>query len=73
MNCVSSLEQVFQLRPAANRRPIVVSLSDACFLLGISRATIYRRQSEDSFPKIIKNGRKSQFRLSELEAWANGH
>lgn len=71
MDTLNIVESAFGIRLGNNFRPILISIAECCYLLGISRATFYRRQKEDGFPKARKNGRRSQVRLTEAEEWAN--
>lgn len=52
--------------------PQLVKLAEATEILRVSRATIYRLQKTDpNFPRILKVGRSSQFRLSDLESYVD--
>ncbi|MEL7470853.1 MAG: helix-turn-helix domain-containing protein [Pseudomonadota bacterium] len=51
-------------------KPQLLSIDEAAIVLRLSRATLYRLQKTDpTFPKMIKVGRSSRFRLKDLEAF----
>ena len=63
------LEKALGHRPVASFDPLLVSICVAVTLIGLSRATIYRRQIEDGFPKIVKSGRRSLIRVADIRRW----
>lgn len=71
MDSLCVIENAFGIGREENIRPILISIDECCYLIGISRATFYRRQGEDGFPCIRKNGHRSLVRYYEAEKWAN--
>ena len=48
--------------------PQLLSIDETTQVLRLSRSTLYRlHKSDPNFPKMIKVGRSSRFRLSDLE------
>ncbi len=49
---------------------LLVSVKTAVKIIGHSRATIYRRQQEVGFPKILKPGGKAVMRVADLQRYS---
>ena len=47
---------------------VLVDLKTVCFALSRSRASIYRDINRGAFPKPVKIGSSSRWRVSELKA-----
>jgi len=47
----------------------LVPKKEACWLLGISRATIDRRAGVPGFPQRVKQGIRVYYRSDEIEAY----
>ena len=46
----------------------IVRIPEAVKLMGLSRSTIYRRQAEPGFPRLLKLGERAcGFRLSDIQ------
>lgn len=49
---------------------LLIPISEVCTMTGISRATIYRRINEGSFPRPRQVGPRSvRWLLSEVQGW----
>lgn len=57
-------EQFVRMKDLANR-------PDSVGLIGVSPQTIWRWIKENRFPKPVKVGAVSLFRMSEIQAWMN--
>ena len=47
----------------------LVPKKEACWLLGVSRATIDRRVGTPGFPQAVKQGIRVYYRSDEIEAY----
>lgn len=55
-------------RPHTPRR--ILSLTDACSYVGLSRVTMYRLLKENAIPAFkVPGGRNWKFQQSDLDAW----
>ena len=72
MNPLYLIEKAFGFHPEVQDLRLLLSIKECCDLLGISRATFYRRQKVEGFPRKLKNGRRSHVRRADLVSWANG-
>jgi prophage regulatory protein len=51
----------------------LLRLKDVCRLFGISRSTIYKRVSEESFPAPLRISERSvRWRMTDLADWSSG-
>ena len=57
-------EQFVRMKDLANR-------PDSVGLIGVAPQTIWRWIKENRFPKPVKVGSVSLFRMSEIQAWMN--
>jgi len=48
---------------------LLLSVSEAASVLGISRATLYALHSSGRLPLPVKLGRRTLWRFAELRAW----
>lgn len=49
--------------------PILLSVADACRLLGVGRTTFYALRSTEDFPRPRMLGKVKRWHRAELEAW----
>jgi len=54
---------------AAEKLEELLSIDRVCELTGVSRAYIYIRIGEKTFPRQIKVGKRSLWLMSEVQAW----
>jgi len=47
----------------------LLSVREACALLGISRSTLYKYIFEGTGPRSVHVGKRRLFRRSDLDAW----
>lgn len=48
-----------------------LSIYESCFVMNLSKATIYRRQKIDGFPKIYKDLGRSYLQTKDVIAWTS--
>jgi len=61
----------YRIDPFGNRKPILVSVAEAAFLLNLSKSYIYRESQAGNIAHV-KIGSRILFRMSDLNAWIDG-
>ncbi len=51
----------------------LLTLKEVINLIGFKKATIYKYIKNGKFPKQIKIGKASRWKLSDIEKWINSH
>jgi prophage regulatory protein len=58
----------------AFRPGTLLRLAEVCRMLALSRSTVYKRLSEQKFPKPVRLGSGTvRWRIEAIEAWRDGH
>ena len=52
--------------------PQLLRLREVRTMIGLSAATIYRNVAAGTFPRPVKVGGASRWRLSDLQVWLDG-
>jgi len=54
---------------AAISRPLLISMHQACALLGMKEATLLRERERGRFPPVVRVGRSTRVRLVDFKAY----
>lgn len=58
--------ETYQSPPSSDR---LLRLQDVTGMVGLSRSTVYEMVSANEFPRPVKIGRSSLWRLSAIQKW----